>query len=82
MKHTIAVEITQMIEVEAENEDQAFEIVRNQMDPRQAAVARLQSVITMVYDAKTNSYVREDMLNDQSRMDKNESNDRTDRTDA
>ena len=64
MKYTIAVEITQMVEVEAENEDQAFEIVRNQMDPRQAAVARLQSVITMVYDAKTNSYVREDMLND------------------
>ena len=82
MKYTIEVETTQIIEVDAETAQQAIEHIKSQLDPRQAASARFNIVTELVYDAATNTYMTEEMANDQSRVDKNESNDGTDSTDA
>ena len=77
MRYTIAVETEQMVEVDADTVQQAIEQIKLQLDPRQAASARFHVVTELVYDAATNTYMTEEMVNDQSRMDKDESNDRT-----
>ena len=82
MKYTVAVEITQMIEVEAVDSTQAIDLVRQQLEPRQAASARFSVVTDLVYDAATNTYMTEEMLNDKSRMDTDESNSGTSGEDA
>ena len=74
MRYTITVETEQMVEVDAETAEQAIERIKSQLDPRQAALARFSVVTNLVYDAATNTYMTEEMLNDKSRMDKNESN--------
>ena len=73
MKYTIEVETTQIVEVDAETAQQAIEQIKAQLDPRQAASARFNVVTELVYDAATNTYMTEEMANDQSRVDKNES---------
>ena len=82
MRYTITVQTEQMVEVDADTAQQAIEQIKSQLDPRQAASARFSVVTDLVYDAATNTYMTEEMANDQSRVDKNESNDRTDSTNA
>ena len=72
MKYTIGIEITQFVEVDAETAQQAIEQLKLQLDPRQAASARFSVVTDLVYDATTNTYMTEEMLNDKSRMDTDE----------
>lgn len=74
MKYSIMVQTEQMIEVDAETAQQAIEYIKSQLDPRQAASAGFSVVTELVYDAATNTYMTEEMLNDKSRMDKDESN--------
>ena len=73
MRYTIAVQTEQMVEVDADTVQQAIEQIKSQLDPRQAASARFSVVTNLVYDAATNTYMTEEMANDQSRVDKNES---------
>lgn len=82
MKYTVAVEIMQMVEVEAENSMQAIDLVRQQLEPRQGASARFSVVTDLMYDAATNTYMTEEMLNDKSRVDTDESNSGTSGEDA
>lgn len=82
MKYTIEIETTQMVEVDAETAQQAIEQIKSQLDPRQAASARFSIVTELVYDAATNTYMTEEMANDQSRMDTDESNSGTSGKDA
>ena len=74
MKYSIMIQTEQMVEVDAETAEQAIEQIKAQLDPRQAASARFSVVTNLVYDAATNTYMTEEMLNDKSRMDKDESN--------
>ena len=73
MRYTVVVETEQMIEVDADTAQQAIEQIKSQLDPRQAASARFSIVTDLVYDAATNTYMTEEMLNDKSRMDKDTS---------
>ena len=73
MKYTIEVETTQIVEVDAETAQQAIEHIKSRLDPRQAASVRFNIVTELVYDVATNTYMTEEMVNDQSRVDKNES---------
>ena len=74
MRYTIMVQTEQLVEVDAETAQRAIEQIKSQLDPRQAASASFSVVTDLVYDAATNTYMTEAMANDQSRMDKDESN--------
>ena len=74
MKYAIMMQTEQLIEIDAETEEQAIEQIKSQLDPRQASFARFSVVTELVYDAATNTYMTEEMLNDKSRMDTDESN--------
>ena len=82
MRYTVEIETTQMVEVDAETAQQAIEQIKLQLDPRQAASARFHIVTELVYDAATNTYMTEEMVNDQSRMDKDEGDSKTSGEDA
>lgn len=73
MRYAIAVQTEQLIEVDADTEQQAIEQIKLQLDPRQAASARFIVITDLVYDAATNTYMTEEMLNDKSRVDKDTS---------
>jgi hypothetical protein len=77
MKYTIAIQTEQMVEVDAETAQQAIEQIKSQLDLRQAASARFSVVTDLVYDAATNTYMTEEMLNDKSRVDTDTSDERT-----
>ena len=77
MRYTIVVQTEQMVEVDAETAQQAIEQIKSQLDPRQAASARFSVVTDLVYDAATNTYMTEEMLNDKSRVDTDTSDERT-----
>ena len=76
MRYTIAVQTEQMVEVDADTAQQAIEQIKSQLDPRQAASARFSVVTDLVYDAATNTYMTEEMLNDKSRVDTDTSDER------
>ena len=82
MKFTISIETEQFVEVDAENAQQAIEQIKSQLDPRQAALARFSVVTDLVYDATTNTYMTEEMLNDKSRVDTDTSDERADSENA
>lgn len=82
MKYSIMVCVEQVVEIDAETEQQAIEQIKLQLDPRQAASARFSVVTDLVYDAATNTYMTEEMLNDKSRVDTDESNSGTSGEDA
>jgi hypothetical protein len=77
MRYTVAVQTEQMVEVDADTAQQAIEQIKSQLDPRQAASARFYIVTELVYDAATNTYMTEEMLNDKSRVDTDASDERT-----
>ena len=77
MRYTIIVETEQMVEVDADTAQQAIEQIKSQLDPRQAASARFSVVTNLVYDVDTNTYMTEEMLNDNSRVDTGTSDERT-----
>lgn len=82
MKFTISIETEQFVEVDAENAQQAIEQIKSQFDSRQAALARFSVATDLVYDATTNTYMTEEMLNDKSRVDTNTSDERADSENA
>ena len=82
MRYTIAVQTEQMVEVDADTAQQAIEQIKSQLDPRQAASTRFSVVTDLVYDAATNTYMTEEMLNDKSRVDKDASDPETDSENA
>jgi hypothetical protein len=82
MRYTLAVQTEQMVEVDADTAQEAIEKIKSQLDPRQAASARFSVVTDLVYDAATNTYMTEEMLNDKSRMDTDEGNSETSSNDA
>ena len=77
MRYTIVVQTEQMIEVDADTAQQAIEQIKSQLDPRQAASARFSVATDLVYDATTDTYMTEEMLNDKSRVDKDTSDEET-----
>ena len=56
MKYLVAIEIIQIVETDAENEEAAIEIVKKQMDARVAAAASFSIVQELAYDEKSGSY--------------------------
>lgn len=48
MKYFVNVESSQVIEVEAENENAAIELIKAQMDPRTAAATKLEIAIEAI----------------------------------
>ena len=82
MKFTVSIETEQFVEIDAENAQQAIERIKSQLDPRQAASARFSIVTDLVYDAATNTYMTEEMLNDKSRVDTDTSDERADSENA
>jgi hypothetical protein len=66
-----------MVEVDAETAQQAIEHIKSQLNPRQAAITRFSVATDLVYDAATNTYMTEEMLNDESRVDTDTSDERT-----
>ena len=82
MRYTIVIQTEQMVEVDADTVQQAIEQIKSQLDPRQAASARFSVVTDLVYDAATNTYMTEEMLNDKSRVDKDASDAETDSENA
>lgn len=77
MRYTVVVQTEQMIEVDADTAQQAIEQIKSQLDPRQAASARFSVATDLVYDAATDTYMTEEMLNDKSRVDKDTSDEET-----
>ena len=53
MKYTVAIETMQLVEIEAETEERAIEIVKSQLDRQ---VAHFSIVQETIYDEETKTY--------------------------
>ena len=56
MKYLIAIETTQMVEIESETAEAAIEVAKSKLDPRIAAAAAFQVVQEIDYDEETKTY--------------------------
>ena len=56
MKYLIAIETTQMVEIESETAEAAIEAAKSKLDPRMAAIAAFQVVQEIDYDEETKTY--------------------------
>lgn len=56
MKYLIAIETTQIVEIESETAEAAIEVAKSKLDPRVAAAAAFQVVQEIDYDKKTKTY--------------------------
>ena len=56
MKYTVAIEITQYVEVDTETAESAIEAAKSKLDPRVAAAAAFQIVQETEFDEETKTY--------------------------
>ena len=56
MKYLVAIETTQMVEIESETAEAAIEVARSKLDPRMAAAAAFQVVQELIFDEETKTY--------------------------
>ena len=56
MKYLVAIETTQMVEIESETAEAAIEAAKSKLDPRIAAAASFQVVQEIDYDEETKTY--------------------------
>ena len=56
MTYTVAVKTTQMVEIEAENGQEAIQKVKSQLDPRVAAAASFSIAIDAIYNEEKKCY--------------------------
>ena len=56
MKYAVAIETIQIIEVDAETEEEAIEKVKSQLEPRVAAAAAFDIVHETAFDEESQTY--------------------------
>lgn len=56
MKYLVAIETTQMVEIESETAEAAIEAAKSKLDPRMTAGASFQVVQEIDYDEETKTY--------------------------